>query len=83
MCCAPLPFHMKLLDDACLHADQRCMTTDRLDGLTEIAALLATALLRLQDRKSSRISAENRDNPLDLEPGSHGHGPREHEDPRT
>ena len=56
------------------------MTTDRLDGLTEIAALLATALLRLQDRKSSRISAENRDNPLDFEPGSHGHVPREREE---
>ncbi|QDM19120.1 hypothetical protein FNL55_26090 [Tardiphaga sp. vice352] len=56
------------------------MTTDRHDGLTEIAALLAAALLRLQDRKSSRISAENRDNPLDFEPGSLGHVHRKCED---
>ena len=59
------------------------MTTDHLDGLTEIAALLAAALLRLQDRKSSPISPAKRDSPLDFEPGSHRHGPREHEDLRT
>jgi hypothetical protein len=43
------------------------------DGLGEIAGILALGLLRLNVRKSSLISPENRDNPLDLEPGSHGH----------
>jgi hypothetical protein len=50
------------------------------DGLGEIAGILALGLLRLNDRKSSLISPEKRDNPLDLDPGPHGHVHRERED---
>jgi len=49
------------------------MTTDRDQELAEIGALLAAALLRLQDRKSTQISARNRNNPLDFGAGSDGH----------
>lgn len=42
-------------------------------NLAEIGALLAAALLRLQDRKSTQISAQNRNNPLDFGGGSDGH----------
>lgn len=48
-------------------------TTDNSDKLTEIGALLAAALLRLQDRKSTQISARDRNNPLDFGAGSDGH----------
>lgn len=49
------------------------MTTDRDHELAEIGALLAAALLRLQDRKSTQISHQNRNNPLDFGAGSDGH----------
>ncbi len=48
-------------------------TPENSDKLTEIGALLAVALLRLQDRKSTQISARNRNNPLDFGAGSDGH----------
>lgn len=50
------------------------------DGLGEIAGILALGLLRLNVRKSSLISTEKRDNPLDLDPVPHGHVRRERED---
>jgi hypothetical protein len=50
------------------------------NGLDEIASILALGLLRLHARKSSLISPEKRDNPLDFEPMSHGHVQRERED---
>ena len=50
------------------------------DGLGEIAGILALGLLRLNVRKSSLISPENRDNPLDCKPGSRGHVQREREE---
>jgi hypothetical protein len=56
------------------------MTTDRDHELAEIGALLAAALLRLQDRKSSQNSTAYGNNPLDFEAGSDGHvakNPRE------
>ncbi len=53
------------------------------DGLGEIAGILALGLLRLSARKSSQISTENRENPLDFEPRSHGHVPRKFEDSCT
>ena len=59
------------------------MTTGRDHELAEIGALLAAALLRLQDRKSSQKSAENRDKSLDFGPVSHGHVGREREDVGT
>jgi hypothetical protein len=51
-----------------------------LDILGEIAGILALGLQRLNARKSSLISPTNRDNPLDCEPGSHGHVQREREE---
>ena len=53
------------------------------DGLGEIAGILALGLLRLNVRKSSLISPENRDNPLDCELGSHGHVQHEREEVDT
>jgi len=53
------------------------------DGLGEIAGILALGLLRLSARKSSQISTENRENPLDFEPRSHGDVPRKFEDSCT
>jgi len=50
------------------------------ERIEEIAEILALGLQRLNAPKSSRISPENRDNPLDFEPGSHGHVQRERED---
>jgi hypothetical protein len=55
-------------------------SNNNLDELGEIAGILALGLLRLSARKSSQISAGNRENPLDFEPGSHGHVSREFED---
>jgi hypothetical protein len=45
-----------------------------------MADILALGLQRLNARKSSLISLDNRDSPLDFGPGSHGHVPRERED---
>jgi hypothetical protein len=43
------------------------------ERIEEIAEIFALGLQRLNARKSSLISSENRDNPLDFKPGSHGH----------
>lgn len=56
------------------------MTISPHNDLAEIAGILALGLQRLNARKSSLISPANRDNPLDFEPGSHGHVQRERED---
>jgi hypothetical protein len=55
-------------------------SNNNLDGLGEIASILALGLLRLNARKSSLISPENRNNPLDFERRSHGHVQSERED---
>lgn len=47
--------------------------TESSEKLTEIGALLAAALLRLRDRKSSQNSADYRNNQLDFEASSTGH----------
>ena len=60
--------------------NQPADSAEAIEKLGEIAALLAAALLRLQDRKSSQNSARNRDNPLDFEPKLHGHVHRKYED---
>ena len=57
--------------------------TDVSEKMREVAGILALGLQRLNARKSSPISPANRDSPLDFQPGSHRHGPREHEDLRT
>lgn len=48
-------------------------STDPRKKIGEIAALLAAALLRLQDRKSSRLSQCHEENPLDCEAVIDGH----------
>lgn len=52
---------------------RRADSADTSEKLGEIGALLAAALLRLQDRKSSQNSTAYRNNPLDFEAGSDGH----------
>jgi hypothetical protein len=48
------------------------MTTKRHDELTEVAALLAAALWRLRDRKSTQISPHVGNSPLDFAAVSDG-----------
>jgi hypothetical protein len=60
--------------------NQPADSAEAIEKLGEIGALLAAALLRLQDRKSSPNSAGNRDKSLDFEAVSHGHVGRERED---
>jgi hypothetical protein len=50
------------------------------EKIEEIAEILALGLQRLQARKSSLILPESRDNPLDFQPGSHGHVQRKCEE---
>ncbi|WP_096701358.1 hypothetical protein [Magnetospirillum sp. 15-1] len=50
----------------------RMTAAERLD---EVANILATGLIRLKARKSSRLSADARDSSLDFMAGQSGHVP--------